>query len=415
MYFKGTLDKLEIEAQIFREGKYKSAVEIYSEKEMSKNDKEQFNSFLKSISEEYYSTIAGARNLPIETFQDIFNNFKVRSPEDAIKYGIVDSLCYFSDVLKFFKEKNFIYTEDNILSIHEYANAPDKISRHSSDRIAVVYATGEITGSSGDDNEIGIDNIIESLNKARYNRNVKAIVLRVNSPGGIPLTSDLIMKTIKDITAEKPVIVSMGNVAASGGYYISAAADSIVAEKSTLTGSIGVYGMIPNIKDFLKNKLGITVDGVNTGKFSDYRSIFRPVTMQEREFIEEEIAKVYSDFINVVSEGRNLTPEQVDEIAQGRIWSGSQAKEIGLVDELGGLERAIEIASAKAGILTYKIIEYPELKEPFQIIVDMFSEKTEVPLLKSKLGDDYKYYRILEEIRKVNGIQTRMPYNFEIY
>lgn len=415
MYFKGTLDKLGIEAQIFRKGKFKSAVEIFSESGMSNADKEQLSELLKSVQKEYFAKISESRNISSETLEKLYDDFEIRTPESALKYKLIDSLCYLPDVFNTIEAKNSIKIKDKILTLKKYSRVPGRINESTSNRIAVVYATGEITESPGSENEIGTENIIEGIKKAVENRNVKAIVLRVNSPGGSSLTSDLIWKAVTEAKKTKPVIVSMGSVAASGGYYISCAADSIVAEYSTITGSIGVFGMIPNVKDFLNNKAGITVDGINTGKYSDFKSIFRPVTQKEREFIEEDIDRVYDDFISRVSEGRNISKSDVDKIAQGRVWSGADAKEIGLVDELGGLDKAIEIAAAKAGILSYRILEYPEIEDPFEAIADFFTDEAETSYLKYKLGDEYVYYKILKRLKSAEGIKARLPYELEIY
>ncbi len=413
-YFKGTFEKLEIEPQIFRKGSFKSAVEIFTENKMSDSDKIQVNALLSSLDSVFVQEISKSRNIPVHDLDDMIKNFEIRSPQKALENGLIDSLCFEKEMIKYIDKKLSVKTDDNTISIHEYAKVPEIKGKSESDLIAVIYATGDITTSPGDDYEIGTENIIKHLRDASKDKNVKGIVLRINSPGGDPLTSDLILNEIKETKKLKPVIVSMGEVAASGGYYIACAADAIVAEHSTLTGSIGVFGMIPNIKNFLENKLGITTDRLNTGEFSDYRSILRPVTEKERMFIQEEIDRIYTTFVNHVAEGRKLSFEKVDEIAQGRVWTGSDAKRIGLVDELGGIEKALEIAAKKAKIKSYNTVEYPKAKDPFDIITDFVSGGVEISYLKYQLGDDYKYFRILEEIKKYNGVQTRIPFNLEI-
>ena len=282
------------------------------------------------------------------------------------------------------------------------------------DKIAIVYAVGEIDMGEGSDKEIGSDRISKAIRDARLDKNIKAIVLRVNSPGGSSLASDIIWREVILAKKAKPVIVSMGNVAASGGYYISCAANAIVAEPTTITGSIGVFGVLYNGQKLLNNKMGIFVDTVKTARFADIGSVFRPLSAAERDLIQEEVENIYDDFISKVAEGRKMSKAQVDSIGQGRVWSGADAMRIGLIDEFGGLEKAIEIAAKKAKLKEYRISNLPKQEEPIEMLMKELSGDIKSAWVKAELGENFRFYEHLNKLLKYQGILSRMEYDVEI-
>ena len=417
MFFKNTLDKLEIEPQIFQAGEYKSATEPFRLDKMSEANRKQITSLLTSINIHMLKEIESTRKISYDSLKLIADNFLIHFPEDAEKYRFVNSLFYRDQVVN--EMKIMAGTPGkrklNLTSIEDYTNVKAKDNSSSRNRIAVIYALGDIQHSSGSENIIGYENLPEAIRKAKDDERVKAIVMRVNSPGGDALTSDLIWREVTLAKKEKPFIISMGNVAASGGYYISCAADTIVAEPNTITGSIGVFGILPNLKNFFKDKLGITFDRVNTGKFSDLFDITRPLTNEEKVIFQSAIDKIYRSFVEKVAGGRKKTFDYISNIAQGRVWTGLQAKENGLVDEIGGLNDAIKIAAAKAKIKQYSLVEYPAQKNLIRTILEDFSADAELSVLKMKLGENFVFYNQLQKYKNLKGIQARLPVDFTIY
>ena len=413
MFFKNTLDKLEIEPQIFQYGKFKSATEPFKNIEMSPENKEQWTSMLASDNDYLLDRIGEERGIDYTELKRLSFNFLVRYPEDAYNFGLIDSLVYEDEVYDLVKDEIGVDRSSKIqlVDLDEYFEVESSYEEPSTkNRIAIVYAIGEITDGQGDEESIGTENIVEALRKARNNERVKAIVLRIDSPGGSALTADLIWREVTLAQKEKPVVVSMGNLAASGGYYIAAPADSIIAQPNTLTGSIGVFGIIPNMQNFFNDKLGITFDRVKTGKFSDYIPVTRPLSEEERIIIQKEVDFVYENFVTKVAKGRKMSFREIDEIAQGRIYNGMQAQEIGLVDALGGLDDAIGIAAGMADLSEYKLYEFPRLKNPIEKLFDAFTTEVSVAVLKNNLGDEYKVYKQVEALKNLNGIQMRMPF-----
>jgi protease-4 len=415
-FFKNTLDKLDIEAQIFQHGKFKSATEPFRLDKMSDENRTQVSDLISSMFNYMIENISAARNLKSDNLKEIADGLLIRTAEDAVKYKLVDGLVYEDQVISELKHRTGVSYDRKLrtVSLQDYANV--KVQGSSSkNRIAVIYANGEISGGSGDDDNIGLNNITDAIRAARLDDNVKAIVMRVNSPGGDALTSDLIWREVTLAKKSKPFIVSMGDVAASGGYYISCAADTIVAEPNTITGSIGVFGIIPNLQKFFSNKLGITFDRAKTGKYSDMMTATRPLTPEEKLVVQNDVDRIYKVFVTKASEGRHLKYEQVDEIGQGRIWTGLQAKKNGLVDVIGGIRKAIEIASRKAKLKNYVIVEYPRMKQLFESLFDDISTEAGDTYLRNKLGNDFKYYNYLKEIENIKGIQARLPFKLEVY
>jgi protease-4 len=415
-FFKGTLDKLEIEAQVIKVGTYKSAVEPFILTQMSEANRKQVTSFLGSMYDHFLNKISASRKIPKDSLFAIANQLKVQQAADAVKYKLADGLRYKDQVLDELKSKSGIEKDKDLKSV----TLPDYIKNNSNEkgdfdnRIAIVYAYGEITGGEGNDETIGSERISRAIRKARTDKKVKALVLRVNSPGGSALASDVIWREVLLTKKVKPVIVSMGDLAASGGYYIACAADSIFAQPNTITGSIGVFGIIPNMQKFFNNKLGITFDRVKTGEFADLGSVSRPLTDAERMIIQNEVNRIYNSFTKRVADGRKKEQSYINEIGQGRVWSGSEALKIGLVDRLGNINDAIKSAAKKANIKDYKIVEYPAQKDPFESLFNNSEDKVKDYFAKKELGEQYHYYQQLKTAMSFTGIQTRMPYTFNV-
>ena len=416
MFFKGSLEKLDIEAQIIKVGTYKSAVEPFILDKMSEPNRQQVNSFLGSMYDHFLTEISKSRKIPKSTLFTLADSAKVRNPKDALVYKMIDGLKYKDEVLDELKSKSGMEKKKELKSvtIEEYAPAPEENSSGSSDRIAIVYANGEIISGEGNDESIGSDRISRAIRKARLDTKVKAIVLRVNSPGGSALASDVIWREMVLAKKSKPVIVSMGDVAASGGYYIACAADSIFAQPNTITGSIGVFGIIPNMQKFFKNKLGITFDGVKTGKYADLGNVSRPLTDAEKMIFQQEVNKVYSTFTQKVADGRKKSKSYIDSIGQGRVWSGTEALQNGLVDKLGNINDAIASAAKKAKLKDFKIVSYPDQIDPIKSLFENSGDKIKSYFMKGELGNQYIYYEQMQSAINLSGVQARIPYNIEV-
>lgn len=416
MFFKGTMEKLEIKPEIIRHGKFKSAVEPFMYDKMSNENREQVTVFLNSIWKNILSGIAISRNLEVSKLQEIADGVLARNADEAVKMHLVDKLVYYDEVLDNLKRKTGQKEKDklNFVSLKKYTQAFVKADDFSAKKIAVVYAYGNIVSGEGDDDESGSDRIAKALRKARLDTTIKAIVFRVNSPGGSALASDVIWRETVLAQKAKPFIVSMGDYAASGGYYISCVADTIVARPNTITGSIGVFGLIFNAENMFKNKLGITFDSVKTGKYADLGSFHKPMSDKERQIIQDEVERIYDIFITHVSEGRKMSKAAVDSIGQGRVWTGIDAKRLGLVDVLGGLNDAIAIAAGKANLTKYRTIALPEQKEFFEKLMQDLNTEARTSFMKEQLGDSYEYYKGLNNLVKQNGILAKMPMTLEI-
>lgn len=418
MFFKGALEKLNVEAQIIRHGKFKSAVEPYILDKMSVENREQVSLFVSTIWNNLKSQIAQSRNLSISKLDNIADSLLVKSAKDAVEYHLADALLYEDQVNDTLKKLIQVQPDDKVtkVSLKEYASVGVNTGKkYSKDKIAIIYAQGTINSGKGDNQSIGSETTSKAIRKARKDDKIQAIVLRVNSPGGSALASETILREMELAKTVKPVIVSMGDVAASGGYYIACKADTIVANPTTITGSIGVFGVVPNIEGMLENKLGITTDRVNTNKYSDLGSITRPLTTREKAIIKNQIERIYDTFISHVASGRNLKKEDVDAVGQGRVWTGEDAKRLGLVDVLGGLEDAVSIAAKMANIDNYRVTNLPKLKNPIEEFFTDFSVQIKHKLIKDEIGQSYLYYKQLNEIQNMDRIQMRMPMQFEIY
>lgn len=416
MFFKGTLEKLDAEMQIIRHGKYKSAVEPFLLEQMSDESREQMQAIIDAIWTRMSGDVSVSRNLTVDQLNEIAENLSLRNAEDALKYHFVDALVYKDEVINALKSRLGVEDDDDLetVSLAKYTDASDpdnpKIDRKN--RIAVVYAIGEIISGDGDDLTIGSERISKAIREARRDDKVKAIVMRVNSPGGSALASDVIWREVKLAAQEKPFVVSMGDVAASGGYYIACAADKIYADATTITGSIGVLGLVPNLQNTMRNKLGVTFDYVKTHENANMMTPMRPLTPFQHDVILGSIEEIYATFVQHVADGRGMTWEAVDAIGQGRVWAGSDALGIGLVDEIGGMEEAINEAISLAGLETWSIKEYPQQKDLFQQIIDDVTGSARIEAkIKSELGDNYRLYQYLKYWQNTTGAQMRMPFD----
>jgi protease IV len=419
LFFKGTLDRLGIEPEIIRTGEYKSAVEPFMQEEMSDESREQITSYIGSIWQVILDDVAGTRGMSAGELDRIAGQLLVRNDQSAVQHGLVDSLLYRDDILSLLKEYTGVDQEDdlNVVDIARYTRVPEPRTgrRRPREKLAVVYAEGTIMPGEGSTQVIGSDRISRALREARRDTTIKAIVFRVNSPGGSALASEVIWREVDLASREKPVIVSMGDVAASGGYYIAAPATKIVASPQTITGSIGVFGMLFDVSDFLNDRLGITVDVVKTNQYADIMSPYRSMTPAEREIIQEAVEEIYGIFTERVADGRDMEVSRVDEIAQGRVWSGYNARELGLIDEFGGLNRAIEIAAEEAGIDEYRIVSLPRIPDPFEELLRAFSYETRARLFGRNYGEAARYYDALRIAFENQGVQARMPFEIRVY
>ncbi|RKR85228.1 protease-4 [Mucilaginibacter gracilis] len=418
MFYKGALDKLGIDMQIIKVGTYKSAVEPFFLTKMSDANRLQVNAYLGSMYDHFLTGISQSRHINKDSLANIANNLLVQNPEDAVKYKLLDGLKYKDELLDELKQRTGTSKKSNVKSVNiaDYTKAGDDkdTSDNASSRIAIVYASGEISGGEGDDNTIGSEKLSKTLRQVRLDDNVKAVVLRVNSPGGSSLASDVIWREVLLTKKVKPVIVSMGDYAASGGYYIACAADSIYAEPNTVTGSIGIFAMLPNMQKFFNDKLGLTFDGVKTGKFADLGDVSRPLTEEERMILQNQVNRGYDTFTQAVADGRHKTQAYINSIGQGRVWTGSQAIKIGLVDKLGNINDAVKSAAKKANIKTYSIVPYPEQTSKFKNIGKSLSVEVRAAMVKSELGDNYQYYNQVKQTVQRSGVQMRMPYDVVI-
>lgn len=419
-FYKNALEKLGVEMQIVRHGKFKAAVEPYMLEKMSDENREQTMVYLNSMWNQMLKGISEKRNIPVEKLNELADDvLTFRRGEKALEAGLVDALMYKDEVLDDLREITGIAQGKGIpvIGVTNYAKAParkGKKSTFSRDKIAVIYASGEIgismMGSEGIDGE----KLSREIRKVRQDSSFKAIVLRIDSPGGSAYDSEVISREVKLAADTKPVVVSMGNVAASGGYYIACAADKIIAQPNTITGSIGVFGTIPNAGELLNKKLGITTDVVKTNKHSDMPSLTRRMTDFERDLMQEFVENVYDVFLDRVANGRDMTKEAIDEIGQGRVWTGENALEIGLVDELGGLNRAIELAAELSGLDNFRTVDLPALTDPFQELLKGGSDNVRARILRNTFGESVKYYELVERAGKMNGVYALLPYSIDI-
>lgn len=417
MFYKNMMDKLGVEVQVFRHGKFKSAIEPFILDKMSDANREQIETYIGSIWNQMLLGISEQRHVEVSRLNQIADHLELKSGEDAVSLKLIDALKYEDEVMELLKKKNGLSKDAKLsfvkLDRYMKATEPGK-HKTSKEKIAVIYAVGEITSGEGDDEKIGSDRIAKAIREARLDDQVKAIVFRVNSPGGSALASDVMWREVVLAKEAKPFIVSMGDVAASGGYYISCAAHKIFADPNTITGSIGVFGMLPNAQRALSEKLGITIDTANTNKHSDVGSILRKVSPEEYTYIQNGVEKVYDVFTKKVADGRKMTQAAVDSIGQGRVWSGRDAINIHLVDELGGLQEAIAYAVKQAKLTDYKLVELPKQKDPIEELLNKGKEDAEARIVSKNLGQQYIYLKTLQDVLSRKGVQARIPFEMVI-
>jgi protease IV len=417
MYFKNLLKKLEIEPQIFYDGKFKSATEPFREDKMTDANRLQTSVFLGDIYSHFLLNTATVRKLDTASLRRYANEYMVETPQNAADLKLIDGVRYDDEIKDEIKQKLKLGVDDKISFVTPgtYMHAVKLTEYGKTNKIAVVMAEGEIIDGKGEDGQIGGDEYRNLFRKLRYNKDIKAIVLRINSPGGSSLASEIIWREIS--LARKagiPVVVSMGDVAASGGYYIACLADSIFAQPNTITGSIGVFAMIPNMESFFKNKLGVTFDRVKTSTYANTITITKPLNPQEKKIIQTEVDRIYSDFKSRVAAGRKRDTAYIDSIAQGRVWTGERAIGVGLVDRIGGIDDAIRAAASLAKIKEYNIREYPEPKSPIDILFSSLSNMNKSRIMEEELGsENYKLYLQMKRLNDNIGIiQARLPFEW---
>ena len=418
MFYKKALDKLGIEVQVTRHGKFKGAVEPFILDKLSEENKAQIKDYMGSIWENVIAAISESRNISAVQLNLLADKLTGNIATDALENKLVDGLMFRDALIDTLKSLSGISTSKdlNLVSMTKYSKVPDPHRTVSvKNRIAVIYAEGTIVIGKGNENNIGGNSYAEVIRRQRLDTTVKAIVLRVNSPGGSAIASDIMWRELELAAKAKPVVVSMGNYAASGGYFISAPATKIYADPTTISGSIGVFGLIPNAGKLLEQKLGLTTEILSTNKNSEFPSIYRPMNSYEKEIMQKSIEEIYSAFVAKVAAGRKMTAESVDNIGQGRVWSGTSAIKIGLVDEIGGLKAAIKGAAELAGTDTYSIRELPVIEDPYTRILTQLGGEVRMNFLKKELGESVKYYNMVQEIKDLAGIQARLPYFIEIH
>ena len=418
-FYKKGLEKLGIEVQIVRHGKFKAAVEPFLLDKMSDENRLQTETYLKSIWHEMLMDISASRKLSFDELNDVADMVATfRKADFAQEKKLVDRLKYKDQVIGDLKKLTGTEEKDDIkaIDIHKYIKVPEQIVKKTLARkkIAVIYASGSIDANVSGDG-IKSEELSKTIREARRDSSIKAIVLRINSPGGSAYGSEVIWREVKLAAEAKPVIASMGDVAASGGYYIACAADTILADRTTITGSIGIFGIIPNVQKLMTDKLGITQDVVTTNEHSDMLSLTRPMSAFERNLMQERIEDGYQTFITRVGEGRRMNVSAVDSIGQGRVWAATNAKEIKLIDSYGGLTEAIALAKKMAKLDNYRIVNLPKQKDTFEELMKGFSGSAKASFMKEELGESYKYYQQLHNIISQKGIMARMPYDIDIH
>ncbi len=419
LYLKGMLDKLEIQPQIFYAGKFKSATEPLRETKMTEANRIQTGVWLGDLYNRMLMAAAESRHMDTAQLRNLAIQGTIQTAHDALSNGLVDGLRYDDEVKtiitdKLRQEEN---SKINFVSFSDYAKATDYKQDGYGGKISVIYADGDIVSGDGDNEQVGSDAFRSLIRKARLDKEVKAIVFRVNSPGGSSLASEVIWREISLARKEKPVVVSMGDVAASGGYYIACNADSVFANAGTITGSIGVFSVVPNFQSFFKNKLGITFDGVKTAPFADMGSSDRPLTETEKRFFQAMVDTIYHTFKTRVANGRKKDMLFIDSIAQGRVWTGGRALGIGLVDRIGTLQNAVECAARMAKLKDYRIKEYPEKKNLLDQIMNSYKKSIRTEIMKEEIGvDQVRVMKQLKQVKQMMGIpQARLPFMAEIH
>lgn len=414
-FFKGALEKLGVEMQIIRHGKFKGAVEPFFLDKLSKENRAQIEVYVNGLWNHVLERVSASRGMTCEELKRIADGMLVRNADDAVTYKLADGKKYQDEVNSLIREKLGIKEKDKIklVSLQKYRKTFES-EGSGNDYIALIYAAGEINSGEGDENSIGSETLSKAIRESRLDEDIKAVVIRVNSPGGSALASEVIWREVALTKKIKPVIISMGDVAASGGYYISCGADSIFAQPNTITGSIGVFGLLPNTEKLMHDKLGITSDGVKAGKFSDLGKTDRALTPEEMDIMQHYVDQTYDLFISRVADGRRMQINAVDSIGQGRVWTGLDALKIGLVDRLGNLDDALKSAASMAKLKEYKLMTLPRLKDPFEEILSSLSGETRVSL-QQELGEYYQWISLVKKVQNMKGVQARLPYDLNVH
>jgi len=417
-FFKKMFEKLEIKPEIFRVGEFKSAVEPFMLEKMSDANRLQLTQMVNSIYDYVLTGISESRNIPKERLKEISDKMLSRNAKLSVELNLVDSLLYYDEVLDELKNRLSLEKSSKVrfVKYNRYSKTVNAPNFSSPNEVAVIVADGTIMPGRADEGVIGSDTFIEEIRKARENDKIKAIVIRVNSPGGSFQASDMMWREITLTTKQKPVIASMSDYAASGGYYLSMGCDTIVAQPHTITGSIGIFSILFDASGLMGNKLGITTDQVKTGEYGQLITMSRPLTDAEKNIWQTRTEEIYETFTGKAADGRNMSKENLKKVASGRVWTGTQAKENGLVDVLGGYDDAIRIAAEKAGISdNYKVRLYPRVKTFYQQLMEGLEENAKVSTLKKEMGQYYMYYQSWERVKTYQGIQARMPFEFQIH
>jgi len=416
-FYKNALDKIGIEMQVVKHGSYKSAAESYTREDLSDENREQIEGYVGSIWNKMISDISESRGIPIEKLNQYADELVSIENDKLVETGMIDGLIYYDEMLTLMKKKLGVEEKNDMeaIGLSSYGDVPSKEKKEvGRDKIAVIYAMGMVVDGSAGEGYIGSERIAKAIRKARRDNSVKAIVFRVNSGGGSVVASDVIYREALLAAKEKPFVASMGDVAASGGYYIVAPADTILASPSTITGSLGVIFSIPNMKELMNDKLGVTTDVVKTNKHADIYSIFDPLDPQERLFIQKSVDDAYENFISLVAEGRNKSYDEIDAIAGGRVWGATDALELGLIDMFGGMNKSIEVAAEMAGLENYRIQALPKLDDPLIALMKELTGGARMKAMEKELGRDYIHYKNIQNIREMRGLQSIVPFDIEL-
>ncbi len=416
-FYKNALDKIGIEMQVVKHGSYKSAAESYTREDLSDENREQIEGYVGSIWNKMVSDISESRGIPVEKLNQYADELVSIENDKLVETGMIDGLIYYDEMLSLMKKKLGVEEKSDVEAIgfSSYGDVPSKEKKEvGRDKIAVIYAMGMVVGGNAGEGYIGSERIAKAIRKARRDNSVKAIVFRVNSGGGSVVASDVIYREALLAAKEKPFVASMGDVAASGGYYIVAPADTILASPSTITGSLGVIFSIPNMKELMNDKLGVTTDVVKTNKHADIYSIFDPLDPQERLFIQKSVDDAYENFISLVAEGRNKSYDEIDAIAGGRVWGATDALELGLIDMFGGMKKSIEVAAEMAGLENYRIQSLPKLDDPLTALMKELTGGARMKAMEKELGRDYIHYKNIQNIREMRGLQSIVPFDIEL-
>lgn len=418
-FFKGTFDKLEIKPLVFRVGEFKSAIEMFSRQDMSEASKKQSIELIGAINSNFLKNISASRNIPVDELKNLADSLAIENPKAALKYKFVTHLGYQDELETVLKKELKVDADKSIsyVGVNKYLQGSGSVEKGDfNTRVGVLVAEGEITGGEGGDANISSEKFVKELKEIRENDKIKAVVIRINSPGGSALASDVMWREIQLTAKKKPVIASMSDVAASGGYYMAMGCDTIVAQPNTITGSIGIFGLIFNVTDFMNNKLGITFDGVGTSPHADWPTATREMTDFEKGMIQKSVNEGYETFTRKAAEGRKMPVEKLKSLAQGRVWSGVEAKQNGLVDVLGGVDDAIKIAAKAAKLKEgdYHVRYYPEKKRPFNEMIDKLLGDNEEQVTNKALGDLAPYVKTYKKLMNMGGMQARMPFEMVI-